>query len=593
MEGKTKSVLSIDIETFSSEDLSKCGVYRYAESPDFCILLFAYAFDDEEVEVIDMACGEQIPNRVLKAIDNPNIIKAAWNAQFERTCIGRHLGRTLSPDSWQCSMVWAASLSLPFSLKEAAKVLKTGEQKDRAGENLIRFFSVPCTPTKTNGGRTRNLPQHDPQAWEQFKSYCRQDVRTERDIRKKLERFPMPEREWEIYHMDQRINDRGVLIDMELVEQAIKCDLMFSETMSDKAYELTGIDNPNSVSQLKDWLEEKGLSVDTLGKKNVEALIRDLEKEGCDDQILEMLKLRLQMAKSSVKKYQAADRCVCKDNRARGLFQYYGANRTGRWSGRLLQLQNLSKNYIDTLEEARELIKMGEFQIVESIYGNTPEILSQLVRTMLIPKEGCEFLQADFSAIEARVVACLAPEPWRIKAFRDGKDIYCASASMMFHVPVEKNGVNGHLRQKGKQAELACGYQGSVGAMIKMGALDMGLKESELQSMVQDLEGMGLTVVGFGQGYKDMSPASKEFYKLMMEGKIIHGGNPVMRWMAGNVVIDTDPAGNIKPTKARSPEKIDGIVAAVMALDRCIRNGSGGGSIYDDEDRRPDGLLFM
>ena len=326
-----KHILSLDLETYSSEDLSKCGVYRYSEADDFEILLLAYAFDDEEVEVIDMACGEQIPKRVLDAIDDTNIIKAAWNAQFERTCIGRYLGRVLSPDSWQCSMVWAASLSLPFSLKEAARVLKTGEQKDRAGENLIRYFSIPCAPTKTNGGRTRNLPEHYPDGWAQFKSYCQQDVRTERDIRKKLESFPMPDSEWEVYHMDQRINDRGVLIDMELVEQAIKCDLMFSETMSDKAYELTGIDNPNSVSQLKSWLESKGLPVDTLGKKNVEALIQDLEKDGCDDQILEMLKLRLQMAKSSVKKYQAADRCVCKDNRARGLFQYYGANRTGRW----------------------------------------------------------------------------------------------------------------------------------------------------------------------------------------------------------------------------------------------------------------------
>ena len=454
-------VLGIDLETYSDVDLSKCGLYRYVEG-DFHILLFAYAFDDDDVRVIDMAQGEQIPQEVLAAIDDPQVIKAAWNAQFERTCIGHYLGRRLSPDGWRCSMVHAASLSLPLALKNAAKVLKTGEQKDRAGENLIKYFSVPCKPTKSNGGRTRNLPEHNPEGWKQFKAYCAQDVRTERDIRKILERFPMPDKEWTFYHMDQRINDRGVRIDTELVHQAIACDLRLSDEMSRRAYELTGLENPNSVSQLKSWLEDRGIEVESLGKKDVAAMITDLDRNSCDQEALDMLKLRLQMAKSSVKKYQAAERCVCADGRARGLFQFYGASRTGRFSGRHIQLQNLPQNHISTLDEARELVKMGELQMLESIYGNVPDILSQLIRTMLVPKEGCEFIVADFSAIEARVLAWLAGEQWRLDAFRKGEDIYCASASQMFGVPVVKHGINGELRQKGKVAELACIAEGSL-----------------------------------------------------------------------------------------------------------------------------------
>lgn len=454
-------VLGIDLETYSDVDLSKCGLYRYVEG-DFHILILAYAFDDDEVTVVDMAQGEQIPQEVLAVIDDPQVIKAAWNAQFERTCIGHYLGRRLSPDGWRCSMVHAASLSLPLALKNAAKVLKTGEQKDRAGENLIRYFSVPCKPTKSNGGRTRNLPEHDPQGWQKFKEYCAQDVRTERDIRKRLEQFPMPDKEWDFYHMDQRINDRGVRIDTELVRQAIACDLMLSDEMSRRAYALTGLENPNSVSQLKSWLEARGIEVVSLGKKDVAAMITDLDRNSCDQEALDMLKLRLQMAKSSVKKYQAAERCVCADGRARGLFQFYGASRTGRFSGRHIQLQNLPQNHISTLDEARELVKMGELKMLESIYGNVPDILSQLIRTMLVPKEGCEFIVADFSAIEARVLAWLAGEQWRLDAFRKGEDIYCASASQMFGVPVVKHGINGELRQKGKVAELACIAEGSL-----------------------------------------------------------------------------------------------------------------------------------
>ena len=480
-----RRLLSIDLETFSDVDLAKCGVYRYVEG-DFHILLFAYAFDNEETKIVDLACGEKLPQEVVDAIFDDSIIKAAWNAQFERTCLSKYFNTRLSPDSWQCSMVWAASLSLPLKLKTAAEVLKTGEQKDDAGERLIKYFSVPCKPTKSNGGRTRNLPEHAPEDWTRFKEYCRQDVRTERAIRKRLEKFPLPDSEWDHYHMDQRINDRGVMIDKELVTQAITCDLMLSEEMTKRAYALTGLENPNSVSQLKGWLEERGIEVSTLGKKDVSAMITDLDKHSVDGEALEMMKLRLQMAKSSVKKDQAADRYICSDGRAHGLFQFSGANRTQRWAGRGIQLQNLPQNHIATLDEARELVKLGCFNMVEGIYGNTPDILSQLIRTMLIPKPGCEFIIADFSAIEARVLAWLAGEQWRIDSFERGDDIYCASASQMFGVPVVKHGINGELRQKGKVAELACGYGGGAGALISMGALDMGLKESELPDLIDD-----------------------------------------------------------------------------------------------------------
>lgn len=511
--------LSIDIETYSDVDLSKCGVYKYVEG-DFHILLFAYAFDDEEVKIVDLACGEELPQEVLDAIDDPNVIKWAWNAQFERTCIGHYLGRVLSPDSWRCSMVHAASLSLPLSLKEAAKALKTGEQKDKAGENLIRYFSVPCKPTKSNGGRTRNLPEHNPEGWQQFKDYCMQDVRTERDIRKRLEVFPLMEHEWDYYHMDQRINDRGVLIDKKLVEQAIACDLMLSDAMTKKAYELTGLENPNSVSQLKTWLQERGIEIDSLGKKEVAAMITDLDKHSCDQEALDMLKLRLQMAKSSVKKYQAADRCTCADGRARGLFQFSGANRTQRWSGRNIQLQNLPQNHISTLDEARELVKMGCFDMVESIYGNTPDILSQLIRTMLIAKPGHKFIVADFSAIEARVLAWLAGEEWRMEAFKNGEDIYCASASQMFGVPVVKHGINGELRQKGKVAELACGYGGAAGALISMGALDMGLSEEELPDLIDDWRNSNPKIVQFWWDIEKAAIESIKDHKDRQVGRI-------------------------------------------------------------------------
>ena len=492
----SRRVLSIDLETYSDVDLPNCGVYRYVEG-DFHILLFAYAFDDEETKCIDMACGEQLPAEVVDAINDSSIIKSAWNAQFERTCLSKYLGTQLSPDSWQCTMVWAASLSLPLKLATAAQALKTAQQKDAVGERLIRYFSLPCKPTKANGGRTRNLPEHAPEDWKLFKSYCIQDVETERDIRRRLEKFPLLPQEWDYYHMDQRINDRGILIDKELVQQAIICNMAMSEEMTKRAYALTGLENPNSVSQLKGWLEDRGIEVDSLGKKNVASLITDLDKHSADGEALDMMKLRLQMAKSSVKKYQAAERYICEDGRAHGLFQFSGANRTQRWAGRGIQLQNLPQNHISTLDEARELVKMGCFDMIEALYGNTPDILSQLIRTMLIPKEGCEFIVADFSAIEARVLAWLAGEQWRLDAFQRGEDIYCASASQMFGVPVVKHGINGELRQKGKVAELACGYGGGAGALISMGALDMGLKEDELPDIISSWRDANPEIVKF------------------------------------------------------------------------------------------------
>ena len=486
--------MSIDLETYSDVDLGTSGVYRYVEG-DFHILLLAYAFDDEDVKIVDMAGGEELPRDVVNAVFDPAIIKAAWNAQFERTCLSQYFGIRLSPDSWQCSMVWAGSLSLPLALKNAAAVLKTGEQKDKAGEALIRYFSMPCRPTKTNGGRTRNLPQHAPEDWKRFKDYCIQDVKTERDIRNKLEPFPLKESEWDFYHMDQRINDRGVLIDRTLVKQAI-------------------------TSQLKEWLNGRGIEVESLGKKDVAALIKKLDKASADGEALEMMRLRLQMAKSSVKKYQAADRYICLDGRAHGLFQFSGANRTQRWAGRGIQLQNLPQNHINTLDEARELLKMGCFEMLEMIYTNTPDILSQLIRTMLIPKPGHIFIICDFSAIEARVLAWLAGEQWRMDAFKRGDDIYCASASQMFGVPVVKHGINGELRQKGKVAELACGYGGASGALVSMGALEQGLKEEELPGIIESWRTANPKIVQFWWDIERAAIDTTQDHKDRKVGKI-------------------------------------------------------------------------
>lgn len=519
-------ILGIDIETYSSVDLSQSGMYRYAESDDFEILLFGYAFDDEEVRVIDLASGEKLPEDVITALEDPDIIKCAWNAQFERTCIGRYLGHTLDPDQWRCSMVHAAELSLPLHLKDAASVLKTIEQKDRSGEMLIRKFSVPRSQI-AGSPPSRWMPEDDPAAWEMFKAYNAQDVRTERDIRHRLEKHPLPAKEWDFYHMDQRINDLGVRIDKDLVREAIECDRGMTEKLTKRAREITGLENPNSVLQLKGWFRERGIYFDTMGSKDVERVLCELKKDhGTDDgrmpatesgcivqdsrrkgEAVEMLSLRQQMSKSSVRKYQAAERCVCSDGRVRGMFQFAGAGRTSRWSGRHLQLHNLRRNDIPTLDEARELVKSGYFDMIESIYGNTQDILSQLVRTMLVPEKGYGFVVADFSAIEARVLAWEAGEKETLKAFREGKDLYCSVASSMFGVPVEKHGINGELRQKGKIATLACGYQGGVGALIAMGALDMGLTEKELPEIIRRWRDANPHIVRY---WHDIENAAKE-----------------------------------------------------------------------------------
>lgn len=471
--------LSIDIETYSSVNLQKAGVYKYAESPDFDILLFGYSVDGGAVHVIDLACGEKIPAEIVDALSDESVIKWAFNAQFERVCLSNYLDTWLSPDSWHCTMVWSATLGLPLSLEGVGAVLGLEKQKLTEGKNLIKYFCVPCAPTKTNGGRTRNLPQHDMEKWEQFKAYNLRDVETEMSIQKKLSRFPVTDFIWDEYHLDQEINDRGIGLDMTLVEQAIAIDSISRKNLTQQIQNLTDLDNPNSVAQMKGWLSDNGLEMDTLGKKAVAETLKTAPKHLAD-----VLSLRQQLAKSSVKKYTAMQTAVCKDSRARGMFQYYGANRTGRFAGRIIQLQNLPQNHMSDLADARALVRSGNYDALELLYDDIPDTLSQLIRTAFVPQDGRKFIVADFSAIEARVLAWLAGEKWRMQVFADGKDIYCSSASQMFGVPVEKHGINGHLRQKGKIAELALGYGGSVGALKSMGALEMGLTEEELQPLV-------------------------------------------------------------------------------------------------------------
>ena len=471
--------LSIDIETYSSVNLQKAGVYKYAESPDFDILLFGYSVDGGAVHVIDFACGEKIPAEIVDALSDESVTKWAFNAQFERVCLSNYLETWLSPDSWHCTMVWSATLGLPLSLEGVGAVLGLEKQKLTEGKNLIKYFCVPCAPTKTNGGRTRNLPQHDMEKWEQFKAYNLRDVETEMSIQKKLTRFPVPDFIWNEYHLDQEINDRGIGLDMTLVEQAIAIDSISRKNLTQQIQNLADLDNPNSVAQMKGWLSDNGLEMDTLGKKAVAETLKTAPKHLAD-----VLSLRQQLAKSSVKKYTAMQTAACKDSRARGMFQYYGANRTGRFAGRIIQLQNLPQNHMSDLADARALVRSGNYDALELLYDDIPDTLSQLIRTAFVPKDGRKFIVADFSAIEARVLAWLAGEKWRMQVFADGKDIYCSSASQMFGVPVEKHGINGHLRQKGKIAELALGYGGSVGALKSMGALEMGLTEEELQPLV-------------------------------------------------------------------------------------------------------------
>lgn len=491
--------LSIDIETYSDIPLQKSGVYRYCESPNFEILLFGYSADSGPVQVVDLACGEKIPADVLDALTDDAVTKWAFNASFERVCLSRYLrdlgisldpfhdkhplsqemARFLNPESWRCSMVWAATMGLPLSLEGVGSVLGLEKQKLTEGKELIKFFCQPCAPTKTNGQRTRNRPFHAPDKWDAFKRYNLRDVETEMGIQQRLAKFPVPDQVWEEYHIDQEINDRGVRLDMELVRAAIDMDTRSRQELTTAMKRMTSLENPNSVQQMKQWLSDNGMETESLDKKAVAELLKDAPAE-----LREVLSLRQQLAKSSVRKYQAMENTVCSDSRARGMFQFFGAARTGRFSGRNIQLQNLPQNHLLDLAEARALVRAGDFDAVKLLYEDVPDTLSQLIRTAFIPKDGAQFLVADFSAIEARVIAWYAGETWRQKVFEKGGDIYCASASQMFKVPVEKHGINGHLRQKGKIAELALGYGGSVGALKAMGAIEMGLTEDELPPLV-------------------------------------------------------------------------------------------------------------
>lgn len=502
--------LSIDIETYSSVELPKCGVYKYTEAPDFDILLFGYSVDGGPVQVVDLASGETIPDEVVAALTDDSVTKWAFNAQFERICLSRWLrdhggfdntgysvpedsvGNYLDPAAWKCTMIWSAYMGLPLSLEGVGAVLGLGKQKLTEGKELIKYFCQPCAPTKANGGRTRNLPRHAPDKWEAFKRYNVRDVEVEMSIQEKLAKFPVPEDVWEQYHLDQQINDRGVAIDMELVHQAIEMDARSRAELTAAMKQLTDLDNPNSVQQMKQWFSDNGLTIDSLGKKEVMELLKTAPSE-----LHTVLLLRQQLAKSSIRKYQAMEKAVCADGRARGMFQFYGANRTGRWAGRIIQMQNLPQNHLSDLAEARALVRSGDFDGVELLYEDVPDTLSQLIRTAFIAKPGYKFIVADFSAIEARVLAWFAGERWRQEVFESGGDIYCASASQMFKVPVEKHGVNGHLRQKGKIAELALGYGGSVGALKAMGALDMGLTEDELQPLVTAWRNSNPNIVKF------------------------------------------------------------------------------------------------
>ncbi len=472
-------ILEMDIESFSDVDLIKCGVYAYADSPAFEILLFAYSFDGGETQIIDLAQGEKLPAEVEEAIFDVSVTKTAYNANFERTCLSKHFGRYIPPESWHCSAVQAAMLALPRSLEDVGRVLGLDEQKMKEGKELIKYFCVPCKPTKANGGRTRNLPCHAPEKWELFKTYCKRDVDVEKAIRRKLHNFPIPESEMELYRLDQRINDRGVLVDMGLVEQAIACERLHKEVVTKRAYELTGLENPNSVAQLKGWLGDMGMEAESLSKKAVAEMIAET-----DGEVEELLRLRLLMAKTSVKKYEAMERSVCSDGRVHGLLQFYGANRTGRFAGRLVQIQNLPQNHIPDLELARELVKQGRFEDIELLFDSTPNVLSELIRTAFIPKPGCRFVVADFSAIEARVMGWLSGEEWVLDVFRGDGKLYEMTASRMFGIPMAEIGKGSPERAKGKVASLACQYGGSTGALVSMGALDMGLTEDELPLLV-------------------------------------------------------------------------------------------------------------
>ncbi len=500
--------LGIDLETFSSVDLSKCGVYRYASSPDFDILLFGYSVDGGDVRVVDLACGGEIPADIVEALSDDSVLKWSYNNNFERVCLSNYFGTWFEPGSWRCTMVWAAYLGLPRSLADVGAVLGLEKQKLTEGKDLIRYFCVPCKPTKANGGRTRNLPEHDGEKWERFKAYNLRDVEAEMQIQQRLAKFPVPDFVWEEYRQDQEINDRGIGVDMEMVKNAIAMDGRSKAELSAAMKELTELENPNSVQQMKQWLLENGVETDSLDKKAVAAML-----EGAPEPLKTVLTLRQQLAKSSVKKYQAMENAVCADSRAHGMFAFYGANRTGRYSGRIIQLQNLPQNHIPDLAQARELVKAGDFDALAMLYEDVPDTLSQLIRTAFVPQDGRKFIVADFSAIEARVLAWLAGEKWVLDVFGKGGDIYCETASRMFHCRVEKHGENAELRQKGKQAVLSCGYGGSVGALKAMGALEAGMTEDELQPLVDSWREANPNIV---QLWWDVDRAAKECIKKRM-----------------------------------------------------------------------------
>ena len=497
--------ISIDIETYSGTNLNQTGVYRYADSDDFELLLFGYAIDFGPVKVVDLTQGEKIPSQIIEALDNPDIIKSAFNAQFERVCLSYFVGHRLKPAGWHCSRVWSATLGLPLSLRDVGSVLGLPRQKITAGKELVRFFCTPCKPTKANQNCTRNFPYHAPDKWQQFKQYNQRDVEVEMEITKKLERFPVSQNEWENYWMDQDINDRGIRIDQQLVNNAIKCQNVFHDQYLQTAKKVTGLANPNSPLQLKDWLRQQGVKTDSLSKVSVAQLLQTTTGT-----VHQVLTLRQLLSKSSVKKYQAMQKAMCQDGRVHGLLQFYGANRTGRWAGRLVQVQNLPRNSMPDLEEARELVKQGNVPALAMLYDSVPDVLSQLIRTAFIPSKNHHFYVADFSAVEARVIAWLSNEKWRQKSFAKNEDIYCASASQMFGVPVVKHGINGELRQKGKIAELALGYGGSIGALKAMGATKLGLTDDELPPLVQMWRNASPHIVQF---WWDVDKAAKECIK--------------------------------------------------------------------------------
>lgn len=522
--------LSIDLETRSGADISKAGLYRYAEDPEFDILLFGVSVNHGPVEVYDIANNERIPEEILAALSDNNVTKFAYNASFERICLSEWLKRYhpehfksygaegdpvqeyLDPAGWKCTLVWAAYNGLPLGLDRVGAVLGFEEQKLKEGKELIKYFCCPCKPTKANGGRTWNLPYHAPEKWELFKKYNARDVQVELQIQERLSKYPVPDSLWEEYHLDQEINDRGIMVDQEMVSQALRIDEISKCSLTARLQQITGLSNPNSVMQMKDYLAENGLETESLGKKDVKALIQTAPED-----LTEVLELRLQLAKSSVRKYEAMQNCVCFDGRCHGLYQFYGANRTGRWAGRLIQLQNLPQNHMPDLEQARDLVKQGDFDMLDMLYDSVPGVLSELIRTAFIPRPGYKFIVSDFSAIEARVLSHLAGEKWRAEVFRTGGDIYCASASQMFKVPVEKHGQNSHLRQKGKIAELALGYGGSVGALKAIGAIEMGLSEEELQPLVSMWRESNPHIVRY---WWDVDEAVKETIQKHAETKV-------------------------------------------------------------------------